>query len=198
MDSKSIGLCPQGFESASCRLSWLGHASQAQRLPQALYVVPPTRHCFSFVVFVCLALRGRGWGSLQREDSSPVDTPGWSVWCARHGVSRCTVLAQACKPNVHLEPTWLWRLCVDKKRTYTLIIHGFWAEYHYNGQRRIAKETEIKPHTRKVRELEDGGRGQPSMHTLPCCCVFCFHWGAVRHSAARHAIKLQRSATHKM
>ena len=120
-----------------------------------------------------------------------MDTPGWSVWCARHGVSRCTVLAQACKPNVHLEPTWLWRPCVDKKRTYTLIIHGFWIQYHYNGQRRVAKETEIKPHTRKVRELEDGGRGQPSMHTLQCCCVFCFPWGAVRHSAARHAIRTQ-------
>ena len=28
MDSKSIGLCPQGLESPRCRLSWLDQASQ--------------------------------------------------------------------------------------------------------------------------------------------------------------------------
>lgn len=132
MDSKSIGLCPQGFESPSCRLSWLGQASQAQRLSQALYRHP--QGTVRLWVLFCIALQGRGCGSQQKGDSSPVDAPGWSGWCARHGVSRCEMLAQARQPNVHLEPTWLWclcGLCVDKKRMYTLIIHGFWIQYHY-------------------------------------------------------------------
>ena len=61
MDSKTIGLCPKGFEPPSCRLSWLGQVSQAQAIGTAgreyLRFVGVPRDCahagaFGFRVFL--------------------------------------------------------------------------------------------------------------------------------------------------